>query len=1510
MPAKVMRQQSTVNGNNGTAEVYNPPYRTTDTARLGESSFGEGRARKRLQKSPSFKSTPVRRQEEFPQNTVPEPRSNIVHRRQSIRDQKAPLGARPLHRSPSKQTPNASLPIPYQSTSSNVKQPPPSRQTSTATAIPFNFGTDLLDQKQEGNAGTEEYQFLPVLNFDDSHTRPASGGENAGSVRAAGSKLNGLSGGTTNDAFETNKAPNDGAAKLAVLASAEGRIVRNVSFIQRKDSTAHPNAQPTFSTAKLEAEVPTDALLPAKGRRQSYFPVSASTPSLTRTPKNYVNPGLIPNPLSFYPFLKEGASTKSAQNNTIGNPIPSAKHRVPAFTQDRFLAIEEQYAKSLSRSVKAKSLYAPDTFARDYLATTSTTPDNVRGTFINGAPSPHRSNDGGATTPSLGKRLSVMPGHATGLGARTISPTDVRRLKRLSMMPNPPPLPQTPPTSLSEPKPLSTQLTAGSPSLIPRKSITPSSNRTTPDHNRKSYCSVISNSSNTSHNSVRPLTNSLRVQASSSLSRLPTLKSRTENPTTGSEEEVPPVPAIPKAYESPKNELDIPFFSSRKSSIAFDAGSQHSSSTVNHAAMPPLAKETPTLIHNSRDRHGTMVETGSRTDEQSSRGANNNIRNLQPLRLPPINLLPLSTPTTEKIAALHDRALGDHTGAMTPPPKSGRMKTPSTPMTASKASFFSRHRHKDDSVPLPPQPRSSSSHFTLRDNSSPFRAPSSSSSSAQAMSDNWVRVKAVSPFVSSSLPKTNGDFKSLVHKALTEHDIGSFASEPKPSRLTGPREPNMIQLTKNKTRSQPASPVNNESLGDAIRRKLSLTRKRSLSKAETNATRDSDYPPRPPKHDIMPPPRLPASATWNGPSRLDPSPTQKPQYLHFRRKPSNSEAIPKLDHARIDAHMDGMPEKNLANASDHARAKVSLISDGANSLRGARSLSINSIDLTSSICGIDSKLDRDDLFAEEEMRKLALKRKDTETAAQELDELRRRAIPKERVSPTQALRTAKLNIFERGEIVDFKEIYFCGTQTAKKFTGDLEAEMANFGYDDERGDYNIVNGDHLSYRYEIVDILGKGSFGQVVRCVDHKTGALVAIKIIRNKKRFHQQALVEVNILQKLREWDPQSKFSMVNFTQSFYFRGHLCISTELLGMNLYEFIKIHDFKGFSIKLIRRFTKQLLNSLVLLKSHKVIHCDLKPENILLAHPAHSEIKVIDFGSSCLENEKVYTYIQSRFYRSPEVILGMTYGMPIDMWSLGCILAELLTGYPIFPGENEQEQLACIMEVFGPPDKHLIEKSTRKKLFFDSLGKPRLTVSSKGKRRRPSSKTLQQALKCDDDGFLDFIARCLRWDPDRRMKPDEAILHDFVTGTKPPASRNLRSLPSSAININSSPIKRYNSVHTPGTTIRPLPEPPATSLKNGIVVRNMERQNTGSPSKSTASKRHSTMTGVQAGAGVNGNAKRIANSAALSSMSSSALPRLGGPRLAGGKADMAASAAVVATSVTAVSDPSQLLSGGS
>ena len=85
-----------------------------------------------------------------------------------------------------------------------------------------------------------------------------------------------------------------------------------------------------------------------------------------------------------------------------------------------------------------------------------------------------------------------------------------------------------------------------------------------------------------------------------------------------------------------------------------------------------------------------------------------------------------------------------------------------------------------------------------------------------------------------------------------------------------------------------------------------------------------------------------------------------------------------------------------------------------------------------------------------------------------------------------------------------------------------------------------------------------------------------------------------------------------------------------------------------------------------------MHCDLKPENVMLRQPNRSIIKVIDFGSSCLTDERIYTYIQSRFYRAPEVILGLPYGTPIDMWSFGCILDELLTGYPLFPGERNND----------------------------------------------------------------------------------------------------------------------------------------------------------------------------------------------------------------------------------------------
>ncbi|XP_065094447.1 dual specificity tyrosine-phosphorylation-regulated kinase 2 isoform X2 [Ochlerotatus camptorhynchus] len=365
------------------------------------------------------------------------------------------------------------------------------------------------------------------------------------------------------------------------------------------------------------------------------------------------------------------------------------------------------------------------------------------------------------------------------------------------------------------------------------------------------------------------------------------------------------------------------------------------------------------------------------------------------------------------------------------------------------------------------------------------------------------------------------------------------------------------------------------------------------------------------------------------------------------------------------------------------------------------------------------------------------------------------------LSPSEALKYHgnRLTDYEKQEIEKYPEVYYLGLDACK--INAKPGTALNSGYDDDNGSYNKVIHDHVCYRYEILEVIGKGSFGQVIRALDHKTNQHVAIKIIRNKKRFHHQALVEVRILDELRKKDVDGAYNVIHMLDYFYFRNHLCISFELMSLNLYELIKKNNYQGFSLSLIRRFCNSIVKCLRLLYQENIIHCDLKPENVLLKQRGSSLIKVIDFGSSCYSHRKVYTYIQSRFYRSPEVILGLSYGTPIDMWSLGCILAELYTGYPLFPGENEVEQLACIMEVLGVPPDDLINTATRRRLFFDSRGIPRCITNSKGRKRKPGSKTISQALRCNDTTFIDFVSKCLEWDPKKRMTPEEAARHEWL-----------------------------------------------------------------------------------------------------------------------------------------------------
>ncbi|KAL3312463.1 Dual specificity tyrosine-phosphorylation-regulated kinase 3 [Cichlidogyrus casuarinus] len=370
----------------------------------------------------------------------------------------------------------------------------------------------------------------------------------------------------------------------------------------------------------------------------------------------------------------------------------------------------------------------------------------------------------------------------------------------------------------------------------------------------------------------------------------------------------------------------------------------------------------------------------------------------------------------------------------------------------------------------------------------------------------------------------------------------------------------------------------------------------------------------------------------------------------------------------------------------------------------------------------------------------------------------------------------KLSPFEHHEILNYPHIYFVGHNAKKRC---VEANAQPSGFDDEHGSYIQVAHDHIAYRFEVLKILGKGSFGQVVKAFDHKSQTFIALKMVRNEKRFTRQAAEEIRILQHLKAQDKDCSKNVVHMLENFTFRGHVCMTFELLSMNLYELIKRSKFQGFPLHLVRKFAHSILVCLDMLHRHKIIHCDLKPENILLKQQGRSGIKVIDFGSSCYEHQRIYTYIQSRFYRAPEVILGYKYGVAIDIWSFGCILAELLTGSPLFPGEDEADQLACIIEVIGLPPSRLLDQCKRKQHFFStrenyprycmvsegdtSQAVLRPTKSKRGKLRGlPGTKKLRTALKgCDDAAFLDFLSRCLEWNPEDRITPREAFRHEWL-----------------------------------------------------------------------------------------------------------------------------------------------------
>lgn len=363
---------------------------------------------------------------------------------------------------------------------------------------------------------------------------------------------------------------------------------------------------------------------------------------------------------------------------------------------------------------------------------------------------------------------------------------------------------------------------------------------------------------------------------------------------------------------------------------------------------------------------------------------------------------------------------------------------------------------------------------------------------------------------------------------------------------------------------------------------------------------------------------------------------------------------------------------------------------------------------------------------------------------------------------------------------------------------------------DKHGDYIFHAGDRIGEdgRYEVcgTSFIGTGAFGVVVEAFDRRTERTVAIKLLKNREKFAQQAETEASILARLRHVSQGTGINahLVEFIEYFAWGGHECIVFERLDHSLYQVLSLSNFRGVSLGIVRKFTVQLLESLAFLRRPDVniIHCDLKPENVLLRQPScRGQIALIDFGSSCLSHRQLHKYIQSRWYRAPEVILGLRYGQEVDMWSLGCMLFELCCGNPLFPGGHRplttrsacHDMMLRFVRVLGPVPAALVASARQRharasgpasgsSLSSSGSSSRRVSVDLNDEafrgelnmlasRRSPREELLaalganvanrNSATQCEL--FADFLATMLQFEPHARVVPQAALDHPFLNG---------------------------------------------------------------------------------------------------------------------------------------------------
>ncbi|KAJ4919665.1 hypothetical protein JOQ06_014212, partial [Pogonophryne albipinna] len=326
-----------------------------------------------------------------------------------------------------------------------------------------------------------------------------------------------------------------------------------------------------------------------------------------------------------------------------------------------------------------------------------------------------------------------------------------------------------------------------------------------------------------------------------------------------------------------------------------------------------------------------------------------------------------------------------------------------------------------------------------------------------------------------------------------------------------------------------------------------------------------------------------------------------------------------------------------------------------------------------------------------------------------------------------------------------------------------------------------------SSQYLIQSFLGEGTFGKVVKCLKIATNRTVAVKIAKGKD-LTPEAKNEMEIMEELRAFD-SDRFNFVTFNDMFVSGGHVCLELEILDMSLFEFLYQKPHRSMELDEIRPILYQVSVTLQLLQSLGVIHTDLKPENIMLLDHGKQpwRIKVIDFGVAChVAEAELGAYMQTQYYRSPEVILGFPITPAIDMWSLGCIAAELFAGAVLYPGDTDHEMLRHIVQTQGHPPARLMYRGVNTRCFFHYRKKDRRrrwrlknvqqsgeTNTSAGQfnslndiiKLKPPRHLLDEDTAAETEDrqeFLDLLKKTLHLDIDQRISPSELLQHPFIT----------------------------------------------------------------------------------------------------------------------------------------------------